>query len=210
MARGNFNSASSYFTSTTIPVFPFTVSGWAKVAGTSALVSVDDTGGSLDGLGVYYSSGSGLWAHELNNGLASGATAISSDPGTGVWFHFCGVFVGDSERYSYVNGGNKASNTTNNGSDQSLYDTLTVGGRNLSGAEYFNGELAEVGIWNVALSDAEISSLGKGFACPHVRPGSLINHIPMVRGSQDVVGDLTETGTAGVASHPPIIGAIAV
>lgn len=211
MARGNFSSDAEWFRTTTLPSFPYTISGWAYCAGLGSLVILQDEGGALDATGVALTTGNIVTAYELNAGAVSGSGAVTStSTSLNAWFHFAGVFSGDASRDAFLNGGGKGSNTVNNGADQSLYDSLIVGGRNIAApGERLNGYLAEVGIWDVALSDAEIASLGKGFSCHLIRAASLIHHMPLVRGGQDFRGNLAETGTIGVFSHPPIIGAIA-
>ncbi len=68
------------------------------------------------------------------------------------------------------------------------------------------GQIAEVGIWNVALTDAEIASLADGMTCDKVRPQSLVFYAPLVRNLQDVRGGLpiTNNNTATVANHPRV------
>lgn len=68
------------------------------------------------------------------------------------------------------------------------------------------GEMAEVGIWNDALTAAEIASLAKGMTCDKVRPQSLVFYAPLVRDLIDQKGGLTITNNNGatVANHPRI------
>ena len=69
-----------------------------------------------------------------------------------------------------------------------------------------NGLIAEVGIWNVALTADEIASLADGMTCDKVRPQSLVFYAPLVRELQDVKGGLTITNNNGatVANHPRV------
>ena len=69
-----------------------------------------------------------------------------------------------------------------------------------------NGLIAEVGIWNVALTAEEIASLADGMTCDKVRPQSLVFYAPLVRDLQDQKGGLTITNNNGatVANHPRI------
>ena len=69
-----------------------------------------------------------------------------------------------------------------------------------------DGCLAEVGIWNAALTAAEIASLAKGMTCDKVRPQSLVFYAPLVRDLIDTKGGLTITNnnTATVATHPRV------
>ncbi len=69
-----------------------------------------------------------------------------------------------------------------------------------------NGLIAEVGLWNVALTAEEIASLAKGMTCDKVRPQSLVFYAPLVRNLVDAKGGLTITNnnSATVANHPRI------
>ncbi len=71
---------------------------------------------------------------------------------------------------------------------------------------YFDGTIAEVGIWNAALTAAEVASLAKGMTCDKVRPQSLVFYAPLVRDLIDYKGGLTLTNnnSATVANHPRV------
>ena len=66
--------------------------------------------------------------------------------------------------------------------------------------------MAEVGIWNAALTAAEVASLAKGMTCDKVRPQSLVFYAPLVRDLIDQKGGLiiTNNNTATVAVHPRV------
>jgi hypothetical protein len=72
--------------------------------------------------------------------------------------------------------------------------------------ELFNGLMADIGIWNVGLTAAEIASLAKGMACDKVRPQSLVFYAPLARDLIDVRGGrtITNNNTATVANHTRI------
>ena len=72
--------------------------------------------------------------------------------------------------------------------------------------QFFDGSIAEVGIWSAALTAAEIASLAKGMTCDKVRPQSLVFYAPLVRDLVDAKGGLTITNnnTATVANHPRV------
>jgi len=67
--------------------------------------------------------------------------------------------------------------------------------------------LAEAGLWDAALTDAEVAILGVGYSPLFVRPQSLVAYWPLVRDAKDRVGgyDLTAGGGPVVAAHPRII-----
>ena len=68
------------------------------------------------------------------------------------------------------------------------------------------GRIAEVGLWNAALTASEIASLADGMTCDKVRPQSLVFYAPLIRDLQDLRGGLsiTNNNTATVANHPRV------
>jgi hypothetical protein len=104
-----------------------------------------------------------------------------------------------------LDGGNSNTNTTSLGTVTPT--ALHIGARfaNTFGG-FTNGLIAEVGIWDVALTPEEIASLAKGMTCDKVRPQSLVFYAPLVRDLVDAKGGLTITNnnTATVANHPRV------
>jgi hypothetical protein len=141
----------------------------------------------------------------------SGGTA-NADTSTGfsigVWSHACGVFAASNSRTAYINAGSEGINTSNV-SIAGLNQTSIAAQRLLSftnGANFVNGQIAEVGIWNAALTAAEIASLAKGMTCDKVRPQNLVFYAPLVRDLLDAKGGLPITNNNGatVANHPRV------
>ena len=207
----NFTATSTQYLSTaSAPASgtPMTIACWCKttaftnVAGRAAVsvgvangthrnqINVNNTNAQLFAIGA---SGTGQSAN-----IALG--------GNNVLFHYAGVFESSTSRTAYINGVVGATNTTNIGS-QNAANTITIGARwNGSLGNYYNNDISEVGIWNVALTAAEIASLAGGMTCDKVRPQSLVFYAPLVRNLQDVKGGLTITNnnTATVAAHPRV------
>ena len=121
------------------------------------------------------------------------------------WHHACGVFTSSTSRTVYLNGANSATNSNN--ITPSGLNTTTVGSRfrdNVNGL-FFNGLIAEVGIWNADLTVAEIASLADGMTCNKVRPQSLVFYAPLIRQLQDIKGrTITNNNSATVANHPRV------
>jgi hypothetical protein len=141
------------------------------------------------------------------NQIDSGGGLTSIIGGTysaNTWIHLCGVFTSASSRSLYVNGSLIGTNDVGIGSSNS-YTRITIGGNHVQ-TFFTNGNIAEVGIWNAALTADEIASLAKGMTCDKVRPQSLVFYAPLVRELQDVRGGLTITNnnTATVANHPRV------
>ncbi len=140
-------------------------------------------------------------ARQASSGVARSSTGYT----VGTWHHAAGVFTSATSRAAYIDGGSKATNSTNItpvGLDRTSIGRL---GR-ATPAGYFDGQIAEVGIWNVALTDAEITVLAAGFSPLFVRPESLVLYAPLVRETNDIVGaiGLANSGTT-VADHPRIL-----
>lgn len=105
------------------------------------------------------------------------------------WNHACGVCASTSSRIVYLN--NVASPIETTTCIQNSLFTLNIGARwNPTLGNYFNGLIADVGIWNAALTVDEINSLAKGMACNKIRPQSLVFYAPLVRDLIDVKGGL--------------------
>jgi len=120
--------------------------------------------------------------------------------------HACGVFTSNTSRTVFLNGGNSATNT--NTIAPSGVNAIDIGFRPNAGVAglLFDGKLAEVGIWNTALTAAEIASLAKGMTCDKIRPQNLVFYAPLVRDIADQKGGLTITNNNGatVANHPRV------
>ena len=211
MARNFTATSSQYLSTASAPASgtPMTIACWCKV---SAGASGTSPGRAPVAVGV----NGGTHRNQLNvvgiqtQLFAQGATAseqltlnnLTADQ----LFHFAGVFASSSSRTGYVDGAAIATGTTNIGS-QNAANTITIGARwNTTIGNFYNNDIAEVGVWNVALTAAEIASLADGMTCDKVRPQSLVFYAPLVRELQDVRGGLTITNnnTATVAVHPRV------
>jgi hypothetical protein len=112
---------------------------------------------------------------------AAGAfsTAASSTGATvNVWHHACGVSASATSRAAYIDGGSKGTNTTSR-TPSGINASIIGRSERSTPIEYFNGEIAEVALWNVALGDDEVASLGKGCHPFLVRPESLVAYWPV-------------------------------
>jgi hypothetical protein len=183
----------------------FTLACWTWLDDESnhSLLSFGQSAGTYYHALMFYSHA--LQAYSL--GSSSDGASASSAPGVSEWFHGCGVWAAADDRRCYLNGGNKGTNAT----------TVTVASPNqfrvgVTGDStpygYHDGKIAEVGLWNVALTDAEVAILGAGYSPLFVKPENLIAYWPLIRDEdQDRVGgyDFTAYNTPTVAAHPPII-----
>lgn len=111
---------------------------------------------------------------------ADGSTTASAT-GTlpiplGIWSHICGVFLTTSSRTVYTNGTNATTDTTLAANAMASIGSTTIGATNSNSAfsSFEDGEIALVGVWNVALSDADIKLLAAGVHPRLVRPTNCV------------------------------------
>jgi len=211
----NFTSGSSHLSTTTTPVTnaPCTFACWFRVAS----LPLGDSHGTLLCISHYQNSAhaqliSLRGANESNvigagvfDGNYSQANSASA-PSINTWSHAAGVFSTTSNRIAYLNG---TAGTANTESRPNLANINSIGIGAVSrptASEFLIGLSADVGIWNVALTAAEIASLAKGMACDKVRPQSLVFYAPLARDLIDVRGGraITNNNTATVANHTRI------
>jgi hypothetical protein len=209
----DFNGTNQYLSTVSAPASgtPMTLACWARRTGSIAfdyaLMAVGEAAGTHRNqvqLNQLTSYGVRL-VHIGSNGQAAQTSSAGTTLNT--WHHAAGVFASNSSRTPYTDGVAGAETTTNIGT-QNAANYVNVGTRTANNAQvaYFLGDIAEVGIWNTALTAAEIASLAKGMTCDKVRPQSLVFYAPLVRDLQDVRGGLTITNnnTATVANHPRV------
>jgi hypothetical protein len=205
-----FSAGSSQYLSTTasnVSGSPMTIACWSKTSttavGDEVFLAVGASNGNRNTLGRN-TANIGAGSNGSNGNFS--ATLLGSPLTTNTWFHIAGVFASTSSRELFFNGSSGATNSSNAGTQAAFTETLIGARRAASIGLYYTGDIAEVGIWNAALTAAEIASLAKGMTCDKVRPESLVFYAPLVRDLQDISGGLTITNNnaATVATHPRV------
>jgi hypothetical protein len=209
-----FASASSQYlsvASTPVTVEPLTISLWYRVASTPTNRMAFSLGRST-GQGAFRINvtGTTMLAQRVDDTggpNASSSTTVANTVGT--WYHAAAVFLGSGQNVTgYING-TAGTPATNTGTTLSTLDRLVIGTRLSAGSPglYFDGDIAEVGVWNAALNADEIAGLAKGFACRFARPSALVWYSRLIRNAMDIRGGriITNNGTATPSPHPRII-----
>lgn len=213
MARLFDDAVSENLESATVPVtnYPMTLACWMNRddgAGDMALVMLcTDTTAHRFGIrfestgavvsAVVYTSGE-------NRADSTAATSLNT------WHHVCGVFTSSTDRAVLLDGANKG--TTSASRAPAAPTILVVGAGFNSSAyhSYWSGRIAEVGIWNAALTDSEAMMLASGVSPLRVRRASLVRYYPLFSYTGDapnytgVAGTLTDVNTVGIAAHAPV------
>lgn len=210
----SFSSSNNQYLSTTsspVTTKPLTIAVWfytGNTSGNTAMVALDLAGAPAEGFRLFTTNQT-VRASEAKNGSGVNIDA-TANYSTNTWSHAAAVWVDGNFPLGriYLNGGNSALATA-----YALYDydiaanQILIGSRtNTTTGLYFNGYLADIGIWNVALTAGEIAMLSKGFACNKVRPQKLVFYAPLVRNSIDLRNGrtITNNNTATVSDHPRI------
>ena len=144
------------------------------------------------------------------DGTGSTVSRRDSSSSTSATFqHLCGTWSPVNYPNVYISGAlsnGTAQGAATNTSIISGTANLTIGAGSSGTGGFLTGDIAEIGIWNAALTAAEIASLAKGMTCDKIRPQSLVFYAPLVRNLIDQKGGLTITNNNGatVAAHPRI------
>lgn len=209
--RDFVNASSQYYTNAipTKGAYPLTIAVFLNPTVNDAAIAA-----------ICVSTSTNAWGHELilvgsiagdpyraSTVTSSGANAQGGPFTTNQWQHVAGVFSASNLRILYTNG---VSAVTNSNSRALVnVDTVTVGARFLGTPSlYFDGSLAEVGVWSDALTPDEILSLSIGASPLLIRPTSLIFYSPLNGGSAEpnlIGGPLVGVNSpAASANHPRI------
>jgi hypothetical protein len=142
-----------------------------------------------------------------NDGPLSPVTNVD-----GVWCGNVGVFTSDTLRDIYTQ---IITNTQTNSVSKAVADVLKYirVGEDLTAVQDFTGRIAEVAIWNKALTLLEVSAYLKGIKATFISPANLIGYWPLSASNAtqanegtDADGDLAVTGAVYDADHPIITG----
>jgi hypothetical protein len=207
----NFNGTNQFLSlpSAVVNDVPLTMACWfnaANITSAPALICVNNSASTSRIVLVARGDLAGDPIRFQINGLANADTTSGFTANT--WMHACGVASSSILRTVYLNGGSSQTNTSSQ--DLTGLNQASIGAQRLSGfpngTSFMSGLIAEVGIWNAALTAEEVASLAKGMTCDKVRPQSLVFYAPLVRELIDQKGGLviTNNNAATVANHPRV------
>lgn len=180
MARLFDDTTSDYLSQATPPLTgsPLTIAAWIQtddLTVTQVVASIGASGSthqySLIVAGA--AAGDPLRATVTNSvGNVTGFTPAV----TAGWHSAIAVFASDTQATAYLDGTTTASGLGFGGSVSGI-DRYFIGRRANNGtANYFSGDIAEVAVWNVALSLADALEHATGISARQIRPQNLISH----------------------------------
>lgn len=195
---------------TLIANYPFTLACWIYPDVVNieqaplALIDKDSVNSYFCDLHIYPNGTCGLRAF---NGSVYEETTPAGAISASTWTHLCGVYTSATSRSAYKNGGTKTTTTTSvtlGNLDRVLTGAMQFQGQSI--LQPYNGKTAEVAVWDVALSDAEVTILALGVSPRLVRPASLKFYFPLVRDIVDYRDSTSPTTlNTSVFDHPRVI-----
>jgi len=203
------NSQSLSTTSTPVSAAPLTMAAWINypnTGGAQGIIQLTAFGVNSNIMRLVINPAQRVNFIVNGTGGFENATITSPAFAHNTWGHTAAVAASTTNRVSYYNGTASSIATTDITPNNLNRVNIGVNVANTVLSGFSNGLIAEVGIWNAALTAAEIASLAKGMTCDKVRPQSLVFYAPLVRDLNDQKGGLTITNNNGatVANHPRV------
>ena len=193
---------------------PMTMACWFNADTTTTgytIISIGDTTDSNSYWNMNLSASGEVSAAKLENvGFNYGESLTTTTFSAGVWHHACATFTSDTLRTSYLDGGGKGTNTTNVVDPSPVLSTFIGAIADATPSVYMDGEIAEVAIWDVALSDDQVAMLAIGYSPLLVSARNLVAYWPLIgRDSPEIdrIGgfNMTLNGTPTADPHVDII-----
>ncbi len=186
--------------------YPVSFACWfnaSSIAAIGCVMSINNgTGGYGIGITVDTSGHAQATAWAVGGNVTTTSTLA-----TGAWHHLAATFSSATVRAIYMDGANKVTGSTSEawGSPNST----DIGRGYSNGLKQATGTVAFAGIWNVALSDADVTALGNGAHPLLVQPQALVACLNFTPGSSSNLPDLVSTvwnraGSPTDAANPRI------
>lgn len=188
MARRGWSSSNFFrYASGIVTSPPLTIAAWAKssISGSvQTIAGVFQSGSSANSyLALGMVAANTVFATSADNAGNSATANTSTTFATNTWFHGCAVFAAVNDRRVYLNGAGKGTNATSrtpSGINRTSVGYFDGGAGNSPFAPAGTGDIAEVAMWNIALTDADVLCLSRGIHPFLVRPDSLIGYWPLI------------------------------
>lgn len=207
-------TTSNFLRTTTTPITgkPITLSIWCNPNSTSTMRLFEwADNATTNNLARINFSGSNQVTGTYNNGGSAVTVSTTGTVSVGSWTHACAVFAGSSA-LSYING-TAAPTPAVIGSDPTGVDRFGVGISATGGAATapFDGLLERACVWNMALTQSDISALAAGADPFSVQPANLVCYWRLLT-TTDITNlvtpgthDLTLTGSLSNGGSSPTI-----
>jgi hypothetical protein len=146
------------------------------------------------------------WSQKRSGGSVDIAQ-LTSTLSANTWYRIGGRYDG-TNLSAWLNGVKEVDTAS---ADPATADAVSIGGLSGGGGSTANanddGHLAELAVWNVALTNAEMLSLGKGISPLLIRPDSILLYHTMLRDDKVFINTSASSANSGitVTAHPPTV-----
>lgn len=161
-----------------VTAYPFTFACWIKAdtySNQTPMSFGDTDAASFERIYIRDPADNDVLIYSLNAG--TGEWQNTAQYTTGTWHHVCAVFAANNDRRIFIDGENKAT-TSDVLAISAALDNFCIGitHRDNGYIHPFDGRIAEAAIWDVALSDANVLSLGNGATPSGIDSGNLVSY----------------------------------
>lgn len=216
------DNADDYAVTTTPPVTatPLTIAAWVNpnsVGTLDGIVHIGDAAlGTVTQCFLLRMDASGqvnFYAADTagNSAITTNTTATMT---ASAWNHAVGISTSAASRRSVLNGNWAESGTNTTGRTPTGVTDLTLGvfPNGGSPSNEWNGYIAHVAVWDIALSQAEVEALAGGANPLTIQNANLVAYWPMTNSGavgEDVIGanTLTLSGNTAYSSENPTVDA---
>jgi hypothetical protein len=195
-----FNGTTQYLviTSALLSAYPISIACWYNPVNNTGAQALNSIGNSTISSHLLLYSASGILnAKCLNTGATSGSAVSVASLTTGSWNHCVGVFTSTASRFCYLNGVSSSNATS---VTLSAFNRTSIGSDFLNSttpSNFANGSIAHFGLWGIALSAIDVTSLNSGVSPLKVQPSHLVSYVRFIGASNepDIVSPTTWTVT---------------
>jgi len=173
--------------------YPFTINFWfyptVSAVGTLAMFTLHNTTDNQRFAVQINTTTTRIAFNAFTTANALATTTVGYTPNA--WNMATAVGTSSTSRTIYINGGNPVTNTTSRAvttPTRWLVAAFYISGSFLSSYE---GRISEVGIWNAALTTADINALYTGMRSSSVKPQNLKVYAPLIRDISDQTSSTT-------------------
>jgi hypothetical protein len=211
----SFNGSSNYISAfPSVTANPLSISAWVYLNSTSGTQDVVSIGKTIDANNyAVIRLSSSKWTATVNfNGTtitATGTLTLAAN----IWYHVCATITSGNSGAAtvtiYTNGGDAQTGTPSGSGTLTGINAADIAATNIGGtiSNYLNGYIADVAMWNVALSSGNVASLAAGVRPNGVQGGSLQAWWPLDGSSNQAEVDRSANLNNGVVVGPvPVIG----
>lgn len=172
-------------------------------AAVNDILSVDDGATALNAFLLRQDATGHIQA--LADSAGSFSSSVTAGTATnGAWAYAGAVFASSTSRTAYLNGTAATTDVVSITPGGTLANTHI--GAAFSPQNFYNGDIAEVAIWSIALSAADMSALALGVSPLLIHPEALVSYWSLLNNGIELIkhADVTLNNGPTVVAHPPV------